>query len=149
VRRVVEEPAIADPEEAFLTAVDLALSDGFQRARRRLFDLEDDLYVDDWQPAEVEEKLASLEEEYRDVVRAAHPQTRRRWVSTLLPSAAGWAAVAAGHPHAKGVLSKSLSFVLGRFVPLGDPIDPAQHPGAAVAMIRAAYRQRQPEPSRR
>jgi hypothetical protein len=102
--------------------------------------LEDDLYVDDWQPAEVEEKLASLEEEYRDVVRAAHRQTRRRWVSTLLPSAAGWAAVAAGHPHAKGPLQ--VAFIRAwQVVPLGDPIDPVQHPGAAVAMIRAAYRQ--------
>jgi hypothetical protein len=113
---------------------------------RRLFDLEDDLYLDDWQPAEVEDKLAGLEEEYRDVVRAACQQTRRRRVVTLLPTAAGWATVAAGHPHAKGLVSTSLSLVIGRFVRLGNPIDPAQHPGAALAMIRAAYRQREPLP---
>jgi hypothetical protein len=146
VSRIVEEPAVLDPEEAFLTAISLATSPAFQRARRRLFDLEDDLYLDDWQPAEVEDKLAGLEEEYRDVVRAACQQTRRRRVATLLPTAAGWATVAAGHPHAKGLVSTSLSLVIGRFVRLGNPIDPAQHPGAALAMIRAAYRQREPLP---
>jgi hypothetical protein len=129
-----------------VTAISLATSPAFQQARRRLFDLEDDLYLDDWQPAEVEEKLACLEEEYRDAVRAACRQTRRRQVSTLLPTAAGWATVAMGHPHAKGIVSKSLSLVIGRFVPLANPIDPAQHPGAALAMIRAAYRQREPLP---
>jgi hypothetical protein len=146
VSRIVEEPAVLDPEEAFLTAISLATSPAFQRARRRLFDLEDDLYLDDWQPAEVEDKLAGLEEEYRDVVRAACQQTRRRRVATLLPTAAGWATVAAGHPHAKGLVSTSLSLVIGRFVRLRNPIDPAQHPGAALAMIRAAYRQREPLP---
>jgi hypothetical protein len=146
VRRIVEEPAVRDPEEAFLTAIGLATSPVFQQARRRLFDLEDDLYLDEWEPAEVEEKLAGLEEEYRDVVRAACRQTRRRRVATLLPKAAGWATVAAGHPHAKGVVSTSLSLVIGRFVSLDNPNDPAQHPGAAMAMIRAAYRQREPIP---
>jgi hypothetical protein len=144
VRRIVEEPAVRDPEEAFLTAISLATSPVFQQARRRLFDLEDDLYLDEWEPAEVEEKLAGLEEEYRDVVRAACRQTRRRRVATLLPKAAGWATVAAGHPHAKGVVSTSLSLVIGQFVSLKNPNDPAQHPGAAMAMIRAAYRQREP-----
>jgi hypothetical protein len=144
VRRIVEEPAVRDPEEAFLAAISLATSPVFQQARRRLFDLEDDLYLDEWEPAEVEEKLAGLEEEYRDVVRAACRQTRRRRVATLLPKAAGWATVAAGHPHAKGVVSTSLSLVIGRFVSLDNPYDPAQHPGAAMAMVRAAYRQREP-----
>jgi hypothetical protein len=76
-------------------------------------------------------------------VRAACRQTRRRQVATLLPTAAGWATVAAGHPHAKGVVSTSLSLVIGRFVSLENPMDPAQHPGAAMAMIRAAYRQQE------
>jgi hypothetical protein len=143
VRRIVEEPAVMDPEEAFLTAIGLAASPAFQQARRRLFDLEDDLYLDEWEPAEVEEKLVGLEEEYRDLVRAACRQTRRRQVATLLPTAAGWATVAAGHPHAKGVVSTSLSLVIGRFVSLENPMDPAQHPGAAMAMIRAAYRQQE------
>jgi hypothetical protein len=144
VRRIVEEPAVKDPEEAFLTAISLATSPVFQHARRRLFDLEDDLYLDEWEPAEVEEKLAGLEEEYRDVVRAACRQTRRRRIATFLPKAAGWATVAAGHPHAKGVVSTSLSWVIGRFVSLENPNDPLQHPAAAMAMIRAAYRQREP-----
>lgn len=99
VKRIVEEPAVMDPEEAFLTTVGLATNPAFQRARRRLFDLEDDLYVDEWEPSDVEDKIAGLEEEYRDVVRAACRQTRRRQVATLLPEAAGWATVAAGHPH--------------------------------------------------
>ena len=146
VRRIVEEPAVMDPEEAFRTAVGLATNPAFQRARRRLFDLEDDLYVDKWEPTDVEEKLAGLEEEYRDVVRAACRQTRRRQVATLLPAAAGWAIVAAGHPHLKGPVSHSLSLVIGRFVSLSNPMDPAQYPGAAMTMIRAAYRQREPIP---
>jgi hypothetical protein len=46
IHRMVHEPDIADPEEAFLVAVKLAESDRFQRARRNLFDWEDQLHVD-------------------------------------------------------------------------------------------------------
>jgi hypothetical protein len=141
VRRLVHEPDVTDPEEAFLTAVKLAENERFQKVRRRLFDLEDALYVDGWEPRDVEKRIAGLEEEYRDAVRAHSRRTRCRRVATLLPLAAGWGAVAVGHPHAKGVVSKSLSVVVGRFARL-DPAASDDHPGAALSMIRAAYRSR-------
>jgi len=150
IRRLVYEPDVADPEEAFLVAVKLVETDRFQRARRNLFDWEDKLYVDGWGPEEVEQELPGLEEEYRDAVRAEVARTRRRWIATVLPKAAGWAIAASGHPHLKEPVSKSLEFVAGRFTSMPKspqaPIDPETHPGAALHMIRAAYRNRKPEP---
>jgi hypothetical protein len=150
IRRMVHEPDIADPQEAFLAAVQLAENDRFQLARRSLFDWEDKLYVDGWKPEEVQEKLPGLEEEYRDAVRAHVQRTRRRWIATLLPKAGGWAIAASGHPHLKELVSKSLEFVAGRFIAMPKsmqmPIDPETHPGAALHMIRAAYRNEHPEP---
>ena len=147
VERIVHEPDLVNPEAAFLVAIDLALDETFQRARRRLFDLEDDLYVDGWEPGEVELKLERLEEEYRDAVKTHETAMRRRKVAMIMPTVGGWATVAAGHPHAKGVVSKSLSLVVGQFAPLPPPEwDPDNHPGAALALIRAAYRQENPLP---
>jgi hypothetical protein len=151
IHRMVHEPDIADPEAAFLVAIKLAESDRFQRARRNLFDWEDNLYVDGWRPEEVEQQLPGLEEEYRDAVRAEVGRTRRRWIATLLPKAAGWAIAASGHPHFKEPVTKSIEFVAGRFISMQKstqpPIDPETHPGAALHMIRAAYRNEQPEPA--
>jgi hypothetical protein len=151
VRRMVHEPAVKDPEEAFLTAVSLAENSRFQHARRNLFDWEDKLFVDGWEPEEAEKELLGLEEEYRDAVRATARQTRMRLAATLIPKAAGWAVAASGHPHAKGLVTKSLSFLAGHFTsmppPMYGPIDPETHPGAALDMIRAAYRNEHPEPA--
>jgi hypothetical protein len=150
VHRMVHEPDVANPEDAFLAAIQLAENDRFRRVRRNLFDWEDDLFVDGWDPEEAEKKLHGLEEEYHDVVRAEVRRTRMRWVATLLPKAAGWAVAALGHPHFKKPVSKSLEFVAGRFISMPKsmqgPIDPETHPGAALEMIRAAYRNEQPEP---
>jgi hypothetical protein len=151
VRRLVHEPNIKDPKEAFETAVSLAENPRFQCARRNLFDWEDNLFVDGWEPGEAEKELSGLEEEYRDAVRATARQTRLRLAATLIPKAAGWAVAAAGHPHAKRVVTKSLSFLAGYFVaippPMYGPVDPEAHPGAALDMIRAAYRNEHPEPA--
>jgi hypothetical protein len=148
INRMVHEPDIEDSQEAFLTAVQLAEDERFQRARRSLFDWEDKLYVDGWSPEEVEKELPGLEEEYRDAVRAQIQQTRRRWIATLLPKVAGWAITASGHPHLKEPVSKSLEFVAVRFVAMNSMQvpDPEAHPGAALHIIRAAYRNQQPEP---
>jgi len=147
VRRIVSEPDIADPEEAFLTAVDLSESDRFQRARRNLFDWEDALFVDQWDPEDAERKLPGLEEEYRDAVRAKARCTRIRLVATLLPNVTDLV-----FPHAKWPVSKFVELVAGRFVSMSSsqgPIDPETHPGAALDMIRAAYRNKHPEPPER
>jgi len=147
VRRLVEEPKIVDPEEAFLAAVQLAESDRFQRARRNLFDWEDGLVVDEYTPEEAEKALPGLEETYRDAVRATVRDTRKRWVATLLPKVAGWGTVALGLPHAKWGVEKTVSYVAGRFTSLTkSAVDPETHPGAALEMIRAAYRNQHPEP---
>src|SRR5712691_4426494 len=150
IRRIVHEPAIADPEEAFLAAVALAENDRFQRARRCLFDWEDGLFVDGWDPEEAERKLPGLEEEYRDAVHAEVRRTRVRWVATLLPKAAGWGVAALGHPHAKKPMTWLLELVAGHFIAMPKlmqgQIDPETHPGAALDMIRAAYRNEHPEP---
>jgi hypothetical protein len=145
---MVHEPDIADSEEPFLAAVQLVENDRFQRARRSLFDWVDKLYVDGWSPEEVEKELPGLEEEYRDAVRAQIQQTRRRWIATLLPKVGGWAIAASGHPHLKEPVSKSLEFVAGRFVAMNSmqAPDPEAHPGAALHIIRAAYRNQHPEP---
>jgi len=151
VHRMVCEPAIADPQQAFLRAIDLAENDRFQRARRNLFDWEDQLFVDQWDPEEAERKLPKLEKEYHDAVRAKVESTRMRWVATLLPKAVGWGVAALGFPHAKWLASKSVELVAGQFISIPSPqgqIDPETHPGAALDMIRAAYRNKHPEPSK-
>jgi hypothetical protein len=146
VSRMLEEPVLDNDEETFVAATELVAKPEFQRARRALFDLEDDLYVDDWPAKEVEEKLTALEEEYNAVVRQFVRSRRKRRVATLLPKAAGWGALALGHPHAKGPVEQSLKVVVGAFASLDSPMDPQDHPGAAFAMIRAAYRERRAEP---
>jgi hypothetical protein len=149
VRRIVHEPAIAAPEEAFLTAIQLTENDRFQRARRSLFDFEDDLYVDGWEPKDVEERLHGLEEEYRDAVKAEVRRTQTRWIATVLPKAAGWGIGALGHPALKKPVSKSLEFVSARLPVIRSAMQPSKdldtHPGAALEMIRAAYRHKEPE----
>jgi hypothetical protein len=139
VRRMVYEPDIADPKERFLAAVSLAENSRFQEAQRNLFDWEDALYADGWTPEEVEKELPGLEEAYRDAVRAANQHMVVRAVTTLLPGAAGWVVTAMGHPHAKTVVSKSLSLVAGVFG--GKEVRPEGLPGAALGKIRAAYRE--------
>ena len=138
VQRMVYEPDIPDPEQRFLAAVALAENPRFQEARRKLFDLEDTLYVDGWTIDDVEKKISELEEEYRDAVKDAHAQMVIRAVRTLLPGAAGWAVAPMG-PHAKTLVSKTLSMVGGVFS--GQEVDPDGLPGAALGMIRAAYRE--------
>ena len=139
VRRMVYEPDIPDPEERFLAAVSLAEKDRFQKARRNLFDWEDALYTDGWAPEEVEKELPRLEEAYRDAVREENKDIVVRAVTTLLPDAAGWAVSAMGHPQFKEPVSKSLSLVEGTFG--GKKVQPEELPGAALGMIRAAYRE--------
>jgi hypothetical protein len=53
IHHILAEPVLADPEEAFVAAAELAVQPSFQRARRALFDLEDNLYTDEWEPDEV------------------------------------------------------------------------------------------------
>ncbi len=139
VRRMVYEPDISDPEERFFAAVSLAENTRFNEARRNLFDWEDALYADGWTPEEVEKELPGLEEAYRDAVREANEHMVVRAVTTLLPGAAGWAVTAIGHPHFKTPVSKSLSLVGGIFG--GKDVRAEELPGAALGMIRAAYRE--------
>jgi len=104
------------------------------------------LFVDGWEPEDVEKELHGLEEEYRDAARAEARRTCVRWVGTLLPKAAGWALAVSGHPHLKEPVSKSLEFVVGRFATsVQTQITPEQQPGAALDMTRAAYRNRDPD----
>lgn len=139
VRHMVHEPDIPDYEEKFLAAVSLVENSRFQEARRNLFDWEDAMYADGWTPEEVEKELPGLEEAYRDAVRAANKHMVVRAVTTLLPGAAGWAVTAMGQPHAKTPVSKTLSLVGGFFG--GKEVRPESLPGAALGMIRAAYRE--------
>jgi hypothetical protein len=138
VQRMVEEPDIADPEQAFLASVKLADNAEFVKARRRLFDWEDALYVDQLEPEEIASELADIEEQYNAAVRDFARYTRRRRAASVLPGLAGDLAALAGHPHLK-LIGKGLSFVAGRFVRV-PPKDPNTMPGHAVALIRAAYR---------
>ena len=139
VERLVEEPALDDPEEAFLAAIKLAENPDFLEARQRLFDWEDALYIDDWEPDEVATRLKDLEGEYNAAVQEFTRRTRRRRAVSLLPAVGGALVALAGHPHAKGAVSKALSWVTGRFVPLPG-VEHEQHPGRALALVRATYR---------
>lgn len=89
VRRIVEEPDIAEPFEAFLASVKLAEDPTFDAARRRLFDWEDALYVDDWDIGDIVRGLDEIEEEYNQAVRQFARQTRKRRVASLLPGVVG------------------------------------------------------------
>ncbi len=139
VRRIVEEPDIADPEEAFLASVSLAEDHQFLTARRRLFDWEDALYVDEVEPDEIVAELADIEEQYNAAVRDFTRKTRRRWAASLLPGAAGHLATLSGNPYLKTPVSKAVSFVVARFTRLPGNT-PDELPGRAPALIRAAYR---------
>lgn len=141
VRRLVHEPKLRDPGDAFEVAVKLADDPVFQQARQGLFDWEDRLYVDGWTREEAEAELPGLQEAYRDAVRAHAGETKMRWVETLLPKAAGWTTTAIGHPHLSGPVSYTTGRVVGHFMPASGPVPLERHPGAALEMIRAAYRE--------
>jgi len=139
VRRIVDEPDIADPQEAFLASDKLADDPKFVAARRRLSDWEDKLYVDQWEPVEIERELVEIDEQYNATVRDFTRKTRRHRAASLLPGAVGATVALTGHPHLKWPISKALSWVVGRFVP-APTTDPRDIPGHAFALIRAAYR---------
>lgn len=145
VQRLVEEPHLPDPQEAFLTSVALAEKEQFVKARDALFDWEDRLYVDGWEPDEVTRELGELEQEYNAQVRTLAAKTRNRQIASLLPATAGIAAVLTGHPHLKVPVTKALSWVLGRFAPA--PTGPLDDAGQAFSLIRAAYRDAEARPT--
>jgi hypothetical protein len=143
IRRLVYEPGMGDAEEAFEVAVTLVENSEFQRARQNLFDWEDRLFVDGWNREEAEKELLGLQEAYRDAVRAHSVETRLRWVSTLLPKAAEKTTEAMGQPILAKLVGIATEWVLGRFVPIPKHPSIERHPGAAMHMIRAAYRERE------
>jgi hypothetical protein len=124
--------------EAFLASVALADSPAFQQARRRLFDWEDALYIDESEPGEIERELADIENQYDQAVRDFTKKVRRHKAASVLPGAAAHLAHAGG-PIAGFAAKSGVSFVAGKFAPL-PTTDPNRLPGRALAMIRAAYR---------
>jgi hypothetical protein len=87
--------------------------------------------------------MMGLQEAYRDAVRAHVVETRLRWVSTLLPKAAPWTATATGHPHLAKPASWGAKWVAGQFLTVPEQPGLERHPGAALEMIRVAYREQQ------
>jgi len=142
VRRLVHEPAVGNPGEAFEAAVSLAEDLAFQQARQGLFDWEDRLFVDGWDEDEAARELMGLQEAYRDAVRAHVLETRLRWVSTLLPTAAEWTTTAIGQPHFAKLAGAGTKWITGKFLAVPEQPGLERHPGAALEMIRVAYRER-------
>ena len=151
ITRLVEEPALNDPDEAFVAAAELASRDSFRHARANLLDFIDRLVLNEVPAIEIEASLNSLEESYNAAVRDFHHRTWKRRAIALLPFAAGGVMTVSGQPHlsphaaavVKATAPKAIGLVTGRFVPA--PLDPDDtHPGRALAQIRAAYADRQP-----
>ena len=138
IERIVARPDIVDPLDAFLTSVALSDDPAFQQSRRRLFDWEDALYIDECEPEEIERELADIENQYDQAVHDFTDKTRRHKVASLLPGAAAHLAHTAG-PVAGFAAKSGVSFLAGKFAPM-PTTDPNRLPGRAVAMIRAAYR---------
>jgi hypothetical protein len=139
IRVSLDEFALSNPEEAFLTAVELANKRDFQVARRQLFGYVDGLETDQVEPSEVAREISSLEEAYNQAVHDHRKPMRRRAAVTLLPRLVGsGASLASGLPGG-GAAGGVLGRVLGRFICV--PPSPDEHPGRAFSMIRAAYRE--------
>jgi hypothetical protein len=163
VSRSVYEPDIQDPMDAWHAATQLIRNPRFLNAREALYDLEDRLHTDASEPHEIEVALDGAVEEYRDAVREAHKQLRRRRFTTVFSwgvgagvgAGVGVGVAAIGLPHVspfatKGVtmgVTSSIMFVAGRLFPVGEPIHPEQKPGAALDMIGAAFRSAQTQPA--
>jgi hypothetical protein len=147
--RLVEEPALRDPKEAFTAAAELASKDEFRRARANLLAYVDELARNEWSQADVERRLGELVEEYNTAVRDFRKYTWKRRAVMVFPMLGGAGVGAAtGGVHAP-VLAKASSAgaswllrrVTGRFFPeRGDPDD--LHPGRALALTHAAFRDR-------
>jgi hypothetical protein len=144
IQRLVHEPAVEDPNEAFDAAVSLVENPAFQQARQGLFDWEDRIFVDDWSMEDAQSELLGWQEAYRDAVQAHVVETRMRWASTVLPKVAAWTATASGHPHLAKPASWGAKWVAGKFLPVSDQPGLERHPGAAFEMIRVAYRDQHP-----
>jgi hypothetical protein len=143
IRRLVREPDIADPNRAFETSMKLVQDPVFLQARQGLFDWEDRLYVDHFEDDEAQRGLEQLQEAYRDALRKHTNYTRLRWVSTLA-SPAEKMLHATGNPHL-AMCAKAVgwvaSFVEGHFFPAPEQPGIERHPGAALEMIRVAFRE--------
>jgi hypothetical protein len=148
--RIVEEPALRDPEEAFLAASQLASKEDFRRARAALLDFVDKLRINDSPQATIEKHLGALVEDYNSAVRDFRSKTRKRRAFTVVAALGGAGVGAAtGGIHAP-ILAKAASAgtswtlrqVTGRFAP--EPSSPDDHPGRALAMTHAAFRDLQP-----
>lgn len=155
IEKLLAEPDTADDgapsatyerqaEELFLTAAGLARSDRFRRARTALFELEDRLYTDGWSEQEVIEILNDLEADYNNAVKEYVKNTRRRQVGTILPEAAG-GFMTVGKltgvvpPVPNIAVKKPIQMLSGRFLDIAADSDPADHPGAMISLVRAAY----------
>jgi hypothetical protein len=154
--RLVEEPALHDSEEAFLAAAELATKPSFEKARSNLLSYVDRLARDEVSFDDARRNLRELEDEYNSAVRDFRVHTWKRRAAILIPVLGGAGIAAAGGTVlaplvAKGLgtgTSWTLKRLTGRLVP--DRPDPDQvHPGRAIALVRAAYRNAQPEPSAR
>jgi hypothetical protein len=148
----VEEPALSDAEEAFLAATELASKDGFQKARSNLLAYIDRLARDESSFEVAQRRLRDLEDEYNTAARDFRVHTWKRRAAILIPALGGAGAAAAGGGVlapllAKGVgagTSWALRKLAGRLAP-DRPHPDEVHPGPAMALMRAAYRDAQPE----
>lgn len=154
--RLVDEPALTDPEEAFLASADLAAKPSFQKARGNLLSYVDRMARDEVSFDDARRNLRALEDEYNTAVHDFRIHTWKRRAAILVPVVGGAGAAAAGGGVlaplvAKGLgagTSWTLKRLTGRLVP--DATDPEEvHPGRAIALVRAAYREAQPQVSDR
>ena len=143
--RLVDEPALTDPEEAFLASRGLAAKPSFQKARGNLLSYVDRMARDEVSFDDARRNLRALEDEYNTAVHDFRIRTWKRRAAILVPVVGGAGAAAAGGGVlaplvAKGLgagTSWTLKRLTGRLVP--DATDPEEvHPGRAIALVRAA-----------
>jgi hypothetical protein len=149
ISRIVEEPAIDDPEERFIASADLAASERFVKARGDLLAFVDSIALGH-STTDAKEQLSQLESDYNAAVRDFAEHTWRRRAALLLPTLGGaGAGVLAAHAFdpligkaAAPATTWAVRKVAGRF---GNEADPDEtHPGRALAAMRAAYRDHEP-----
>jgi hypothetical protein len=151
ISRIVEEPAVRDSEQAFLIAAELASNAQFCKARGNLLSWIDHLAMGHSVESALS-RLDGLEEEYKSAVHDFGIQTWKRRAVSVIPWLGGVVAGAAGAHGLEPLAAKglgttatwSLKKVTGRFTPEWTNPDDV-HPGHAVSLMRAAYRDAQPQ----
>lgn len=139
IERKVAMPIAEDPEATYLGAIELARNEKFQRARRALYDWEDERAADGWPTEAAIRELEELVDGHNALIRDHFRRTWLRRTYHVVAFGAGVAVEAAGMPFLGLGVTGGMELISARFPILtAKGHSPDRQPAAALQMAISA-----------